>query len=157
MIRGIHHVGLHTRNMRRMLDFYHKGLGFEVVYDGEWRDNEHVDNIVDVKNSAGRVVVLRAGNLHIELLEYSAPAPRVAEPLRASDHGYTHICFDVTDADAAWERLSKLGMTFPRRPVDVGVVKLVYGRDPDGNHIEIQEIVDQDQPMAFKNLRVSNQ
>lgn len=42
------------------------------------------------------------------------------------------------------ERLSKLGMNFDRahgrgRPVDVSIVKAIYGRDPEGNLIEIQE------------------
>lgn len=154
MIRGIHHVGLHTPNMQRMLDFYEVGLGFEKKFDGEWRDSEGLDQVLDLENSAGRVVVLNAGNLHIELFEYSSPAPRVAEPLRACDYGYTHIGLDVTDVDAAWERLSELGITFRRRPVDLGPVKLIYGRDPDGNLIEIQEFIDQDHPTAFKNLRM---
>jgi glyoxylase I family protein len=157
MIRGIHHIGLHTPNIQRMLDFYHTGLGFEILYEMEWRDSEAIDDVVDLKKSAGRVVYLRAGNVHIELLEYSAPPPRVAEPLRPCDYGYTHICFDVTDADAVWERMSKLGITFPRRPVDAGLVKLIYGKDPDGNLIEIQEIVAQDERIAFKNLKVLSQ
>ena len=154
MIRGIHHVGLHTPNMERMLEFYNKGLGFEIKFDGDWADSAGLDHVLRLDDTAGRVVVLNAGNLHIELFQYVKPAPKEAEPLRACDYGYTHIGLDVTDVDAAWERLSALGIRFERRPVDLGPVKLIYGKDPDGNLLEIQEFLEEDHPTAFKNLRM---
>ena len=41
MIRGIHHVGVHVRDLDRMIRFYREAFGFELV--GEpfgWRDND---------------------------------------------------------------------------------------------------------------------
>jgi catechol 2,3-dioxygenase-like lactoylglutathione lyase family enzyme len=140
--------------MERMLEFYCTGLAFQILSDGAWRDNQRADDVVGLTKSAARVVMINAGNILIELFEYSAPHPKTAEPLTPSDYGYTHICFDVTDAEAEWERLSHLGMTFSRRPVDLGFIKCIYGKDPDGNIIEIMEVVDQDHPTAFKNLKI---
>ena len=38
------------------------------------------------------------------------------------------------------KRLKTLGMTFGQpAPIDVGHVKSIYGRDPEGNLIEIQQ------------------
>jgi len=50
----------------------------------------------------------------------------------------------VTDIEAETERIAGIGMTFDRtqgraRPVDVEIIKAVYGRDPEGNLIELQE------------------
>ena len=69
---------------------------------------------------------------------------RSAVPCEPYRNGYTHFCVDVTDIEAEAERLANLGMTFDRphgqaKPVDVGIVKAVYGRDPEGNLIELQE------------------
>ena len=72
--------------------------------------------------------------------QYSAPRPHVSEPLQPYDKGYTHFCVDATDIEHEYERLKKLGMTFSQPgPIDVGHVKSIYGRDPEGNLIEVQQ------------------
>lgn len=139
MIRGIHHIALHTPNFERMLAFYRDVLGFSLISDIRWADSEVIDSTIGVRGSAARAAMLRAGNCHLELFEYSSPAPRGGEPLRPNDHGYTHFCLDVTDIEAEYERLRAAGMTFCRAPADFGDIKAVYGKDPDGNVIEIQE------------------
>ena len=61
-------------------------------------------------------------------------------PLRPYDRGYTHFCVDVTDIATDIVHLQKCGMTFNDRDfVDVGHVKTLYGYDPEGNVIEVQE------------------
>ena len=68
-----------------------------------------------------------------------------------SDHGITHICLDVTDLDGEYDRLAAAGMTFHCPPQRIGDdVKTTYGRDPDGNVIELQEILSSDSPIALK-------
>lgn len=141
MIRGIHHVAVHVRDMDRMMKFYKDAFGFEVVGEPfEWRDSEFIDRIVDVPNSAARGAMLRAGTCYMELFQYSAPAATVTRPLQPFDNGYTHFCVDATDIEKEYERLKGLGMTFSQPgPIDVGHVKSIYGRDPEGNLIEIQQ------------------
>jgi len=139
MIRGIHHIAIHTPQLERMLGFYRDVIGFVEVKRGEWSRNTFFDEIIGVPGSAARTVMLRAGNCHLELFEYSAPQSRPDRPLRPCDHGYTHLCLDVLDIDAEHARLSGTGMTFTRHPGDFGNLKAVYGRDPDGNIVEIQE------------------
>src|SRR3546814_5850668 len=59
------------------------------------------------------------------------------------DKGYTHFCVDATDIELEYERLKKIGMTFSQPgPIDVGHVKSIYGRDPEGNLIETQQTAD---------------
>jgi catechol 2,3-dioxygenase-like lactoylglutathione lyase family enzyme len=130
--------------MDRMIRFYREAFGFEVVGEPfSWQNDEFIDRIVDVKGSAAKGCMLRAGTCYIEMFQYSAPAPGVTKPLNPFDKGYTHFCVDVTEIDYEYERLKGLGMTFSEpAPIDVGHVKSIYGRDPEGNLIEIQQTAD---------------
>ncbi|MFA7586200.1 MAG: VOC family protein, partial [Novosphingobium sp.] len=96
--------------------------------------------------------MLKAGNCYLELFEYAAPAPREGEPHRPCDRGYTHFALDVVDIEAEYDRLVAGGMTFAHpRPVDFGEIQAVYGKDPDGNLIEIQQTTS-DQAFALERL-----
>jgi catechol 2,3-dioxygenase-like lactoylglutathione lyase family enzyme len=139
MIRGIHHTAICTPNLERQVAFYRDVVGFEVVNEMTWERNELIDSIIGLKGSAARTVMMRAGNAYLEFFEYSAPAPREADPLRPCDRGYTHICLDVVDIKAEHERLTKAGMRFNREPGGVSEIRAVYGWDLDGNIVEIQE------------------
>ena len=141
MIRGIHHVGVHVRDLDRMIKFYKDAFGFELADEPfSWANEPLLDQIIDVPGSAARGAMLRAGSCYFEMFQFTAPAPSSTTPLNPFDKGYTHFCVDVTDIEAECERLKGLGMTFgDRKPVDMGHVKSIYGRDPEGNVIEIQQ------------------
>ena len=151
MIRGIHHVALSTADLERSLAFYRDLLGFAPVMDFSWPEGtEHMNRTHELDETAGRVVLLRLGNAMLELFEYGTPAPRPRDPnRRMCDHGLIHFCLDVDDVEAEYRRLSAAGVRFHCAPVDYGSVKLTYGRDPDGNVIEFQEIVSPDDPIAL--------
>lgn len=141
MIRGIHHVAVHVRELDRMIAFYRDAFGFSIVGEQfEWQDSPQLDQILDVVGTAARGAMMRAGTCYIELFEFSTPAPQSTDPKRPHDKGYTHFCVDVTDIEAEYDRLTSLGMTFGHHaPIDMGHVKTIYGRDPEGNVIEIQQ------------------
>ena len=156
MIRGVHHVAMATGDIDRLVAFYRDALGFEVLSRGGWEQGSTaIDGIVGLPGSAARTAMLRAGNAYIEMFEYSAPAGKPAEQDRpVCDHGYTHFCLDVQDIDAEYERLLGLGMRF-HCPPPLGVrapgrvAAATYGRDPDGNVIELLEILDDRSPMRL--------
>jgi catechol 2,3-dioxygenase-like lactoylglutathione lyase family enzyme len=152
MIRGIHHTAISTPNLDRALAFYRDRLGFHVVFEFAWpAGTEVADRITGLRDSAARAVMLRAGNAHVELFEYASPPPRPCDPGRpVADHGITHLCLDVRDLDAEYARLSAAGMTFHCPPQDIGPgLRTTYGRDPDGNVIELQEVTDDRNPIAL--------
>ena len=157
MIRGVHHVAISTPDLDRLAAFYTDVVGFEPVMEASWSDRPLVDRMIGLRGSAARQVMLRAGNAYLELFEYSSPAPRPADPARPpSDHGITHLCLDVVDIDAEYERLSANGMSFhspPPTPEEMGGsprLRAIYARDPDGNIVELQEIIDGDVPFALE-------
>ena len=157
MINGLHHVAIVTDDIDRLRPFYTDILGFEVAAEGGWKDAPDIDDIVGLKGSATRMAMLRAGNLYIEMFEYTAPDPANGPRQRnANERGYTHFCLDVTDCRGEYERLTKAGMTFhsPPKVFRGGEVITTYGRDPDGNIIEIQELCGQASPVLFRDLKV---
>lgn len=154
MIRGIHHTAISSVDLERSLGFYRDLLGFEPVMDFSWPEGtDNMNRTHQLDETAGRVVLLRAGNAMLELFEYATPRPRPRdESRRMCDHGIIHLCLDVDDVEAEYQRLSAAGMRFHCPPVDYGTVKLTYGRDPDGNVIELQEIVSADDALALASI-----
>lgn len=145
MIRGVHHTAISTGDIERSLRFYRDLLGFETVFSFDWKaGNERLDRITDLKDSAGRVAMLKAGNACVELFQFETPRPKLGEAGRpVCDHGITHICLEVTDIDQEYARLKAAGMVFHCPPQDGGRgIRATYGRDPDGNVVELLEVID---------------
>lgn len=162
MIRGIHHVAISTPDIDRLAAFYRDGLGFTEVMSTSWSNRPMIDELINLRGSAARQLMLKAANCYVELFEYSAPVP---EPQNTdyppSNHGITHFCFDVVDIDAEFERLTDLGMTFHRPPPtseELGSnspLRAIYGRDPDGNIIELQEVLDPSIPFSLEQTELA--
>lgn len=142
MIRGIHHTAISTGDLDRSIAFYEGLLGFEVVSRFEWGPGtEWADKITSLDGSAARAAMLKLGNACVEIFEFSAPTPQPAQANRpVCDHGITHIALLVTDIEAEYERLKDAGMVFHCAPGER--VRATYGRDPDGNVVELMEVAD---------------
>ena len=152
MLHGIHHTAISTANLERSLAFYRDLLGFTVMLEAGWEKGfDAGDRVTGLKDSATRVAMLSAGNAMIELFEYESPTPSPADPNRpVHDHGITHICLVVSDLDAEYERLKDAGMRFHCPPQEFRPnVVLTYGRDPDGNVIELLEDRRPNSPIAL--------
>jgi catechol 2,3-dioxygenase-like lactoylglutathione lyase family enzyme len=151
MINGIHHVAISTVDIDRLSAFYRQ-VGFSDVVDMKWeKGDETVDQLTALHDSAGEVQMLRLGNCHLELFQFSSPqASPLDENRPVCDHGITHLCLDVTDLDSEYSRLVALGMKFHCEPKDIAPgVRTTYGRDPDGNVLELQEVCDKTHTIAL--------
>jgi catechol 2,3-dioxygenase-like lactoylglutathione lyase family enzyme len=153
VITRINHVAISTRDIDALVEWYSEAFGFELLSRGGWdAGNPTIDGIVGLRDSAAKTAIMRCGNFSIEIFEYLSPmgAPN---PLNrpASDHGYTHFCVETSDIDADYERLQGLGMTFHAPPTpkgSVGSLRACYGRDPEGNIIELIEFVGDAHPLV---------
>jgi catechol 2,3-dioxygenase-like lactoylglutathione lyase family enzyme len=142
LILGIHHVAVATLDLERLADFYAKAFGFEVIKTGGWeRDSLRHELVTGVKGSAARCWMLRSPNLFLELFEYLEPRGQRVADRQLWDPGYTHFCVVVSDIDMEYERLRHLGMQFHGPPPGLrgDTVRALYGRDPEGNPIELIE------------------
>jgi catechol 2,3-dioxygenase-like lactoylglutathione lyase family enzyme len=145
MIQGIHHTAISTGDFDRALRFYRDLLGFKEVWSSSWEVGAEVpDRIVGLRGSSARVAMLTAGNACLELFQYATPPPQQSDPNRpVCDHGITHLCLQVSDIEAEYARLSAAGMRFHCPPQNAGGgMRATYGRDPDGNVVELLEVKD---------------
>jgi len=159
MIRGIHHVAISTSDLDRLVAFYRDVIGLTVLRQSEWSPgSELIDAIVGLDGSSARTATLGAANAYLELFQYRTPPGRPQDRDRpVADHGYTHFCLDVVDIDAEYDRLVEAGMRFhcappPASSLGSGALRSTYGRDPDGNVIELQEILDDRYPLTLPQL-----
>jgi glyoxylase I family protein len=157
MIRGIHHTSISTQDFDRLVAFYGDVVGLELVASYNWDpsspDAESLDKIVGLKRSATRSALFRAGNTHLEIFQYLTPVGKHPVPDRpACDAGLTHVAFDVIDIVAEYNRLAAAGVRFHTEPQTVGLFRSTYGRDPDDNIFELQEVLDPRHPVALENM-----
>ena len=143
MINGLHHTAIATHDIDRLVAFYRDVIGFTPVTTGGWQPGvAQIDAMVGLKGSSAKTAMLQAGNSFLEFFEYQTPRGAPADADRpVNDCGFTHIGLNVTDIEAEYARLTELGMRFHHSPIDFGAgLRAAYGRDPDGNVVELVEV-----------------
>lgn len=154
MIRGIHHPGITTDDLDRLLPFYTGLLGFQQISGFGWEAgtamSELAGRITGVANSTARSALLKTGNAFLEIFEFKKPSTGREGPTPLSRPGIAHICFDSDDVIADHERLAHADVQFISAPIDVGPMRLCYCRDPDGNLVELQQITDPDSDIVLR-------
>ena len=156
MIRGVHHVALLTRDFDRLVAFYRDVVGGEVVFERLWSEAQG-DDLALLSRVTGipgapqlRSATLRIGRSFVEIQQYLSPEPggdpRAQGP---QDVGIRHFSLDVVDINETVAELAAGGMEFVG-PVQqpTPAIRSIYARDPDGNIVEVQEILAADSPLA---------
>lgn len=121
------HVGLRVTDRRRALAFY-ADLGFSIDPD---YTSERVAEIVSPGGVRINLIFngeTRANNI---LLDEPAKWP-----------GYTHAAFIVDKLDSILEWAAERGVTITEGPVDWGRRLTCFLRDPDGNVLEFNELIE---------------
>lgn len=144
-IKGIHHLAISVPSLDEARAFYCDVLGFEVAEEFDFGPDAESERVTRVKAAAADVMMLRAGNVHVEIFEYrndgvnSQPGDRPV-----CDHGFTHFALEVDgDIDEVFAGLEAAGVEWHSPLVgtlDEEGYRVTYGRDPFGNVIEIQKL-----------------
>ena len=127
----LHHAGISVPDLDRALTWYCTALGLRPGHRFE----------VPPIGLRG-AFALGDGATGVELLEMAGAVPGVPKtdpPSANAVHGFNHVCFHVTDLDAAYARLIEHGATGvwdPRDAPEPGK-RMAYATDPDGNLIEL--------------------
>jgi len=138
-------VAMTVSDLDRAVDFYTHVLDFERESDREVAgdDYEHLFGLFGLRL---RVVRLRLGDEHLELMQFIAPHGRsIPEDVHANDQSFQHVAIIVSDMQAAYARLLsckvKQASTAPQRLPDwnpnAGGIEAFYFLDPDGHFLEI--------------------
>jgi catechol 2,3-dioxygenase-like lactoylglutathione lyase family enzyme len=144
MIIGFHHAAISTPDLDRSIRFYTDVVGCREAWAFSWdAGSEAADAMTGLKDSAARAVMLQLGESYLELFEFSSPVPQSGDAARpVCDHGITHICLQVRNLHEEHDRMKAAGMQFMSPPLTQETGYVVYGRDPDGNVVELIEFTD---------------
>lgn len=127
-IQGYDHVGIRVSNRQRALKFYAK-LGF--VPDAEF-NNERVAEVVTENGT------------RINLI-FNGTAREDARNVLLDEHfkwpGVTHTAFMVERLDDVLSWAAREGVAITEGPVDWGRRVTCFLRDPDGNVLEFNELI----------------
>ena len=141
-IRSMSHVAICTADLDRTVDFWTAHLGFVEEQRWEWPTGvDQINQLVGLDDSAARAALLSGHGAGVEVFEYRVPTPPPRPDDRpASNLGYAHVCLETDDIDADVARLAAAGMRFWADPaIDGAGNRLIYGRDPDGNLVELHQ------------------
>jgi len=149
VIQGLHHVAIATADLERFVDCYKQWFGFEDVFRGSWNEtSEPIGRMVQLPRSAAHYAMLRLGNTYIEAFQYTSPEGTRFER-RMCDPGLTHICLHVDDILTEYQRLRALGMEFHCPPRGSKELLATYGRDCDGNVVELLQVISPEHPFPY--------
>lgn len=140
---AVRHAGLVVLDMEASIAFYCGQLGFQVAR----RMVETGPFIAALLGMPGAELetakLSGADAAMIELLHFRNPASRRGGELTLNRLGPTHIALTVSNLDDLHRKLTPQGIAFigsPQVSPD-GKAKVAFCRDPEGNYLELVEIV----------------
>ena len=143
MITAVRHIGIVVGDMERSLFFWRDMMGFCVIADF-WEEGSYIETVEALKNVKLHMIKLAAPDgMLIELLkDHGNPSSRAGNNMLC-DIGIRHIAFTADDAEATWSRFGEMGFETLSRPVvsPDGKAKLFFARDPEGNLLELVQML----------------
>ncbi|MGH8287138.1 MAG: VOC family protein, partial [Steroidobacteraceae bacterium] len=144
-VTAVDSVGITVSDMDRAVDFYSRVLTFEKESDREVAGDGY-ERLFGLFGTRLRVVRMRLGDEHIELMQFLAPRGR-PNPVdsRSNDRWFQHVAIIVSDMGKAYARLrehkvehaSSGPQRLPDSNPNAGGIEAFYFRDPDANHLEV--------------------
>jgi len=115
MIKHIDHLGIAVRSLDESIPFYEKSLGLKC---------EHRE---EVPSQKVRTAFFHCGDVHIELLEPTAPDSPIAKYLEKNPHGgIHHIAYATDNIEAQLQQAKEAGtQLIHETPIDGAGGKLV--------------------------------
>ncbi len=138
------HVSLSTPDVNRLKDFYSAFLGGQKPrHVGRVMkvSGDTIDAVSGLESSKIEMAWVQTRNLEIEMFQYhSHPTELPAAPRPVDALGYNMIVFDVSDIEAARERVLEAGGAIVSEPGQMDGGDILFARDPDGNLIGLQTL-----------------
>lgn len=143
------HVGLQVADLERSRAYYRDVIGLVEIERSIRRDAylQEVTGYPGVKLDIALFLEPQS-NVLLELLEYVG-VPRAAVDTSTANPGTAHVCFQVSDVDAVYDRALAAGYRSVNRPVTPTSGRWAGGRsvyllDPDAIRVELVQSVDRD-------------
>lgn len=130
-MEGLAHIGIFITDLARSKAFYGDVLDFETVYECGLKEND---------GTTTKIAFVKNGNLVLELVE-------TANPQKRADGWVDHVALAVEDIESVQKMLSERGVVFETEAPVFGQnvfpngTKWLTFRGPDGEHLEINEVL----------------
>ena len=139
----VRHIGITVTNLDKMLHFYQDLLGFSNAKIALERGT-YIDNFSALKDVEVTTAKLSNGSddIMIELLKYHSHEGS-SFPREIINSGISHFALTVDDLEELYKKATSEGVVFnspPQCPPD-GKVLVAFCRDPEGNLIELVEVL----------------
>lgn len=143
------HTNIAAKNWQILSDFYINVFNCRIKPPERNLSGDWLDRATGLKNA-------RLRGVHLLLPGHGENGPTLeiftyentheSSPIMANHTGFTHIAFEVEDVEATLNIALKngamsLGEVIEKKIENLGIIKFVYFRDPEGNIIEIQSWV----------------
>ena len=145
MVTGFNHSGFVVKDLEKMVRFYTELLGMEVVREAESFAPPEGDH-TGIDGAHRKLVFLgKQGDKHLLELVHFVDPPSPEGHLERYQLGGAHVCLEVDDLTALYERLTAEDIKFVTPPKfterpDGGRNGVCYAADPEGNYLELAEI-----------------
>lgn len=142
---GIQHVSSTVRDLQETLDWYRDVFGI-TPHIRMQAEGAELSAGLRVPGAKIDVAFLKVGSATIELIEYLEPADTNDQiVLRRCDHGAGHVCFEVSDIQAAHAHLVERGVDCydPPQYVPAGPLEgawFLYFDGPEGLSYELHQM-----------------
>lgn len=139
MFTNIRHTGIVVKNIKKMLAFYIL-LGFQK--QEEFIANKNfISKILKSNETELKVIKLRLNNQGLELLKYKYNKS-LSKNKYIWNYGITHIALEIDNIDNFYN-IFKNKIKFLSKPIlnPEKTAKVCFCRDPEGNYIEIVELL----------------
>jgi catechol 2,3-dioxygenase-like lactoylglutathione lyase family enzyme len=150
------HIALVSADIARLSAFYEAVLGNKVHARGHFGPEAKFDVVAGQSGIVFDGAWLKTGHLQLEFWSYHTPKTAALAPRQANQTGWSHFAFEVDDIAGEYARLNDLGMVFLSQPVSNGPLTFVYGRDPDGNLVELLQLHVDTDTLSIDNLTGKN-
>jgi predicted enzyme related to lactoylglutathione lyase len=141
------HTNLIARDWKKLVRFYCDVFGCEPKGPERDLSDGWLDNITALSNAHLRGVHLRLPGYPndgptLEIFSYDDVVERQLP--RPNECGFAHIAFGVDDVDEALQAViaaggGAVGEIAAAEVKGVGLLRVVYARDPEGNIVELQK------------------
>lgn len=129
MITKIDHLGIAVRSLDETVPYYEKALGLTCAHREE------------VPSQKVRTAFFEVGEVHLELLEPTAPDSPIAKFLEKNGEGVHHIAFASSDIHAQLKNAAAAGTRLiHEQPFEGAAGKLVAFLHPKSTHGVLTEI-----------------
>lgn len=134
MIRKLAHLCLVTDQLDKMLDFYHRGIGFDIKFTFYNKENQ----VFGYYLACGDLTFIEIFDRVLKNKMWGQPGSE-AKPLKDGNK-IDHLCFECIDLPAMQKELESRGVVM-HRPIKLGMDSSyqMWSTDPDGNLIEFME------------------